>query len=229
MGLDGRAGTDVGDDRGGPTYARTPSQLHGTTETPLMDAQPLPRSAARDYSVSVWAANLYALALILPLGAVMLAAHNHAHGIVHLARGFDDWLVGGRWLVGLGVGVVTHEFLHGLAWRVRGGAHWSSIRFGFSWKALSPYAHCRVPMTARAYRVAAATPGIVLGLVPALVGVTMGWGMWTAFGFLFTVAAGGDAVTLWVLRNVPGDWLVEDHPSQAGCLVYAPVEVAPEA
>ena len=64
MGLDGRAGTDVGDDRSGPTYARTPPQLHGTTETPLMDAQSLPRSTARDHSVSVWAANLYALALI---------------------------------------------------------------------------------------------------------------------------------------------------------------------
>ena len=174
-----------------------------------MDAQSLPRSTARDHSVSVWAANLYALALILPLGAVMLVAHNHAHGIVDLARGFDDWLVGGRWLVGLGVGVVTHAFLHGLAWHLRGGVPWSAIRFGF--------------------RVAAATPGGGRGGVPALGGAAMGWGRWTAFGFLFTVAAGGDAVTLWVLRNVPGDWLVEDHPSQAGCLVYTPPEAAPEA
>ncbi|MEM6785057.1 MAG: DUF3267 domain-containing protein [Bacteroidota bacterium] len=170
------------------------------------------------------AANLLALVLILPVGALLLAGHIATHGIVDLARGFDGWIAGGRWVAGIALGTVLHEALHGLAWKAASGVSWSSITFGFNWKAFAPYAHCRVPMPARAYRIGAAAPGLVLGLAPALVGVATGWGMWTAFGFLFTVAAGGDAVTLWVLRRVPGAGLVEDHPTRAGCVVQAPLD-----
>ncbi|MEL7363723.1 MAG: DUF3267 domain-containing protein [Bacteroidota bacterium] len=178
--------------------------------------------AARDYSVSMGAAHLYAIGCALPLGLALLIGHSQTHGIVDLSRGFDAWVGDGRWVLGLVLGTTAHEVLHAVAWKVAGGVPWTTIAFGFNWKALAPFAHCRVPMTARAYLIGAATPGLVLGVLPSLVGIATGWGMWTAFGFLFTVAAGGDAVTMWVLRNVRGTWLVEDHPTRAGCVVYEP-------
>jgi hypothetical protein len=36
---------------------------------------------------------------------------------------------------------------------------------------------------------------------------------------IFTLAAGGDALILWLLRGVPAGRLVRDHPSKPGCLV----------
>jgi hypothetical protein len=33
------------------------------------------------------------------------------------------------------------------------------------------------------------------------------------------VAASGDAIIIWLVRDVPRDHLVVDHPDRAGCLV----------
>lgn len=118
-------------------------------------------------------------------------------------------------------GVVAHEALHALAWKLAAGLPWGDIRLGFQWKTLTPYAHARVPMTARAYRIGAATPGVVLGLGPAAAGLATGGGGWMLFGLLFTLAAGGDALILWLLRGVAPLRLVEDHPERAGCYVWA--------
>jgi hypothetical protein len=40
------------------------------------------------------------------------------------------------------------------------------------------------------------------------------------FGFLYTTAAGGDFLILWIIRNVKPNTLVEDHPSNAGCYIF---------
>jgi len=40
-----------------------------------------------------------------------------------------------------------------------------------------------------------------------------------AFGFLYTVAASGDFLILWLIRNIKPNTHVEDHPTNAGCYV----------
>jgi hypothetical protein len=70
-----------------------------------------------------------------------------------------------------------------------------------------------------AYRVGAAMPAILLGILPSLAAILFGSGWWLAFGILFTLAAGGDMIVLWLLRNVESGKVVEDHPSRVGCLV----------
>jgi hypothetical protein len=39
------------------------------------------------------------------------------------------------------------------------------------------------------------------------------------FGLLYTTAAGGDFLVLWILRNIKPNTLVEDHPTNAGCYI----------
>lgn len=133
---------------------------------------------------------------------------------------------GGRWwmerpllaLAALVSGIVVHEALHALAWLV-GGVDRRHVAFGINWKAGAPYAHCGAAMSARLYRVSAAVPGVVLGLAPVAVSWATGSGALFYFGLLFTLAASGDALILWLLRGVPPDHLVRDHPTQAGCLL----------
>lgn len=125
------------------------------------------------------------------------------------------------WRVGFVMlaGIVAHELLHVATWRVFGGLPRDVLSLGFSWRTLTPYAHCSVPMRATPYIVGAAVPGVVLGLVPSLIGLLTASGGWLCFGLLFTLAAGGDALIVWSLRDVGGDTLVADHPTRPGCIV----------
>ena len=173
-----------------------------------------------DRSVSTLAANAYALSFVVPVGGALLGAFFALHGWRPLYAVTDAALerpLGPLFL--FVVGVVGHEALHALTWRWLGQVPAHAVRLGFQWKSLTPYAHCSAPMPARLYRLSAAAPGVVLGLAPAAVGLAAGHGGLFLFGLLFTLAAGGDALTLWLLRGVPDKCLVQDHPSRAGCIV----------
>ena len=166
-------------------------------------------------------ANVASLLPMVGLCAVLSVAYGLLHGWSALGASADAFF-GSFWLFlsVVAVGVVVHEGLHGLAWRWASGLPWSAFTFGFQWKTLTPYAHASQPMPARAYRLGAAAPGVLIGLLPAAVGLLAGWGMAFSFGLFFTFAAGGDVLILWLLRGVAPETLVEDHPTRAGCLVH---------
>jgi hypothetical protein len=126
-------------------------------------------------------------------------------------------------LIVLLLGILTHEAIHGLTWKFATGKPFGVITFGFDWKTITPYAHCREPMAVNHYRLGAVMPLILLGIVPSLFAIAGGQGGLMAFGLFFTFAAGGDMLILWLLRDVAPPALVEDHPSQAGCYVLEEV------
>ncbi len=165
-------------------------------------------------------ANLYSMALAMPAAAILVAAYILRWGGSAFQAGFDalfaNFLV---FIVIFFLGVVVHEFIHGIAWMVFGRKPFVVIKFGFQFKTFTPYAHCTVPLPVNPYRWGAAMPGLLLGLLPALAGILNGNGVLLAFGLLFTVAAGGDMLILWLTRHVDGNKLVEDHPTNAGCYI----------
>jgi hypothetical protein len=116
-------------------------------------------------------------------------------------------------------GVIVHELIHGLCFAYFGGKPLSSVEFGMHWKMLSAYASLPEPIPARAYRIGTAMPGLVLGVVPYLVGLATGNVWVTLFGVVFTWSAGGDALILLVMRGVGPRELVEDSPTRVGCYV----------
>lgn len=116
-------------------------------------------------------------------------------------------------------GVIIHEGLHALGFIYVGKISKSAVKFGVSWKALAPYAHCTVPLTASAYKISILLPGLSLGLLPGLIGVLSGIGWLVWWGAAMTVAAGGDLAVLLAVLTVKGNVLVRDHPSKAGCQV----------
>jgi hypothetical protein len=75
-------------------------------------------------------------------------------------------------------------------------------------------------MTAFAYRVSVALPGVILGALPGLMGLMWRNGWLTVYGALMSIAALGDLIVLWLIRSVPGDARVQDHPRAPGCIVY---------
>jgi hypothetical protein len=178
-----------------------------------------PPPGYRDVSIPI--TELARPGTILGVAVALLAL-----GPFWLLHGFRGWLSMSP-LTGLAVAValllllVIHELLHALAWMVAGGFRWEQITFGFDRASLSPYTHVATPMTARAYRIGAATPGVLTGALPVLVAWTLGSGPLSLIGALMSVGAVGDLIVLWVIRRVPGDTLVMDHPTNAGCWVSA--------
>ncbi len=109
-----------------------------------------------------------------------------------------------------------------ISWAIFARESLRAFKIGFQMKTLTPYAHCRKPLPARVYRLGAFTPGLVLGLLPSFLGIATGNGWFLWFGLLFTFAAGGDMLILWIIRRVPSAQWIEDHPSRAGCYVIDP-------
>ncbi len=121
-------------------------------------------------------------------------------------------------LVSVGVlSIAAHEAIHGLGAVWFGRVPRSALHFGIQRRTLTPYTNCLVPVSASAYRKAIALPGLVLGALPAALGIILGIGWLSLYGLLMMVAAGGDLAILWAIRKVSAEALVMDHPERAGC------------
>ncbi len=180
-----------------------------------------PGSEKRDYSISLVRANLIVTLLSLPMAAVMYMFFLFLATPVPISPP----ATAGRLMLFLALliaGITLHEVLHAIGWIIAGRLPVSSVSFGFKLRTLSPYAHLREAVPARIYRAGILLPFIVLGLLPYIVGILLANQLVMIYGLFFTLAAGGDLLALWLLRGVPGDVLVEDHPTRAGCRVYEP-------
>lgn len=174
----------------------------------------------RDLSISLFDANLYGLLVPLPIIALFATLYIARWGLVTFT--FDLLNVFASpslFVLAFIVGIVLHELIHGVTWMIAGRKSWRTIKMGIMWWALTPYAHSLEPLAINAYRVGVVMPAILLGILPSLFAVVIGSGWWLAFGIVFTLAAGGDMIVLWLVRNVERGKLVEDHPSRCGCYV----------
>lgn len=178
-----------------------------------------------NHAISLVRANLVSLVLLPLLTALCLVPYVALWGwdklITDFALIFNKPIL---FLVLLVAGILAHEMLHGLTWKLAGGKSWSAIKFGVNWKALAPYAHCREPLEVNAYRWGAAMPGLLLGIIPFSVGLITGGGWYVVFGYIFTITAAGDMLILWLIRRVDAGTLVQDHPTLAGCEIVQPAD-----
>jgi hypothetical protein len=179
--------------------------------------RPIPEG--QDLSISLAQANARTLAISLPLVGLMLAAYltwspkpGTSLGGFSLAGGFLFLLL----MIG---GIVAHEGIHVLSWSAFGRLPLARIRFGFQAATLTPYAHALDPMPARAYRLGALMPALLLGVVPFAAGTALASLPLALYGMIFVFAAGGDLLVLWLIRSVEAHACVLDHPSRAGCIV----------
>lgn len=156
----------------------------------------------------VWIMSL--LAVIVPLIPLAFMGLSFAELL--------DW----RILAGFVALILAHEGVHALAWKYASGLPWSAFTFGILWKTLTPYCHAKQPMSIRAYRIGAAAPGIVTGVLPYAVALFLGSPALLIVSALLISGAAGDVYILWLLRDVPDEARVKDHDTNAGAWVYLP-------
>lgn len=116
-------------------------------------------------------------------------------------------------------GIFIHELLHGLGWVPFAKRGFRSLKFGFMKVEMAPYAHCKDPLPVYAYRIGILLPGIILGILPAFIGIITGNFSWLCYGILFTWAASGDFIMFWMIRYLKRNAMVVDHPDKLGCII----------
>lgn len=178
-------------------------------------------------------ANIYSLLIALPLGLIYgipygLIWHNQftldnlKEIVVRLDHNHDmnPVVVLIVFFVVFTIGIIAHELIHGIVWAVYAKNGFKSIKFGVMWKMLTPYCHCKEALTIKQYVIGAIMPAIILGFLPAIYGIVIGNIGWLLFGLMFSIAASGDFMIVWLLRKENMNDYVQDHPTEAGCYVY---------
>jgi hypothetical protein len=166
-------------------------------------------------SISILHANLWSIIIILPLIIIQVYLLHYFWDLHRLIVLKSIGLFLGCFVTG----IFLHEFIHASTWIIFGSISFKEIKFGMHWKYLTPYVHLKVPLTARPYRWGIIMPGLVLGILPSSLGIITGQSMLMLLGIIFTAAAGGDFLILWLLRKVPSTRKVQDHPTEPGCWV----------
>ena len=123
------------------------------------------------------------------------------------------------WSLVLLAGAVLHELLHAVFWVFYNRKGIRSIQFGFSKSDFSPYVHCTEPLPAWLYRLGSLMPGIILGIIPAIIAIFTGSIGFLVFGVFFTWAASGDFLIIWQTRKINRKTLLLDHPEKVGCII----------
>lgn len=120
--------------------------------------------------------------------------------------------------------IVVHELLHGLTWSLFSEHHFKDIEFGFMKEFLTPYCTCMTPLSKSQYIWGALMPCIILGILPAALGILLGSSLLFWIGIIMILAAGGDImivvkVMAFKKQSESKEILVYDHPTQAGSVI----------
>lgn len=183
-----------------------------------------PADPAGDATMPVVRANLLALAWLPVSALLVLVPFILLHGPSHFAASpprLPSVPVG---LALLAAAVLVHELLHAAGFLFVGRAPRPAVRIGFQRRTLTPFASCRAPVTASAYRAAALLPAAVMGGLPILAAWVTGSATLLLSGWLMLALAGGDFAAVWAMRSVPGTALVVDHERLVGCRVVEKVQ-----
>lgn len=172
-------------------------------------------------------ANLFGIFLIIPIiivyGIPFYFIWGNNVNILEMSMKILD--IGSlRILLIMVFGIIIHEVIHGLTWAKFAKNGFKSIKFGILWKMITPYCHCKEPLKVKHYIIGALTPGIILGIIPAIISLFIGNIGVMIFSVFFTMAAAGDIMVVNLLKNEDKDNFVQDHPSEAGCYIYRKIE-----
>lgn len=179
--------------------------------------EPLPQVegyVAEKKTISILWANLLAVVLFAVVAVAGWAIMYYSLWD-NLHFGGIDSLI---FLVGIVLGLVVHELVHGVTWLLLLKKSFSHLSFGLMTGAV--YCHIDVPMDKRKYVIGALMPLLLVGVVPWVAAILSGSLTWMLVGAVMISGAIGDIMIVWTLRSEPASTLVYDHPSEIGCYVY---------
>ena len=171
----------------------------------------------RKVSIDIVKANYFAIMIMVVSALVLLVPFFIIWGI---RKPFGEMFHGALsilvFFIGMVIGVVVHELIHGITWAIFAKRGWRSISFGVMWKLLTPYCHCDEPLSKVGYMAGGLMPCIILGIIPSVVALFTGHLVVLLWGIFFIAGAAGDIWMIWLLSKEKAGCMVLDHPSEAG-------------
>lgn len=177
-------------------------------------------------TIDIYRANIYGFLILIQVSAMYLLPYYlvwqkiPAIGSILSDQGHPPIRVLIYTIVALVAGVVLHELIHGITWSFFTRHGFRSIRFGIMSKALTPYCHCKEPLSKNQYILGAIMPSILLGVIPGIWAIAMGNAVALYWGVFFTIAAVGDFMIISLIRKEARNVFILDHPTEAGCYVF---------
>ena len=166
----------------------------------------------KEFTLRIGKVNLYSLVMIIPITAIYLIPFI-------LIWNYETFEIGRKEFMHLFFYmfvfcIIIHELLHGITWAFFTQKGFKSIKFGLN--GLTPYCHCKEPLKVKYYRLGGIMPLLLMGILPAILGLIIGNGLFLSIGIFFTWTAGGDIISLFMLRKFDKNRLVSDHPDKMG-------------
>ena len=175
-----------------------------------------------DLTISIVKANLFVFLLAVPVVAIGVLLFVWKNPISLLTPTPQGSLL---FVVLFIILIVAHELIHGLTWSLYAEHHFKDIEFGFMKEYLTPYCTCTTPLLKSHYIIGALMPCIVLGILPAAIGILLGSHLLFWIGIVMILSAGGDImivmkVLAYKSQSSSEEILIYDHPTQAGSVVF---------
>jgi hypothetical protein len=169
-------------------------------------------------TISIQKANLFGL-LLLPILGLFIIPYSYFWGLPNLEQYLDNRLTLLLFLFVIISSMLVHELIHGLCFLFFAKEGYKSVKIGFIWKLLTPYAHCKEPLSKSHYIISVLMPGIILGLIPMVIGLFFGYFFLFVFGLFLTLGAGGDLIIFVLAYRLSADKKLLDHPSECGFFI----------
>ena len=173
-----------------------------------------------DLTISIVAANVFALVLFVPLfiGGMALFILKNSVGTIDMGPSSVFGI-----MIAMLVLIVVHELIHGLVWSIFAERGFKDIEFGFMVKYLTPYCTCGVPLSKGQYIAGALAPLVLLGIVPMIWGILAGSFPVLLVGIIMADSAAGDIQIVWQIlryKSCSSDVVYIDHPTQGGGVIF---------
>ena len=166
----------------------------------------------KEITISVFKANLYGflIGLLITIPIVLVYKTDVLSNIVN-----SPFEIIFFFFLSL-ISILLHELIHALVFVIFSKRKLKSVKIGVLWKHLTPYTHCKEPMSKYKYALALISPFIVLGLIPIILSFYLSSTIILFYGLIMIFAASGDLLILSYLSKVKSDKLVLDHESKVG-------------
>lgn len=178
----------------------------------------------KDYSVSDIEASIYPQIITLPFIGILVRLNIYIWKEQNFLNELFSFISTNFiiFILILFIGDIIHVLIQGLIWQLFGNNKSNTIRYGIrrtTRGSVSFQAYCKEPIELKTYKLGITIPGIILGLLPAVLGLFTGHSFVFVFGLFGILYSGEDILILWLLRNVEADCLVKTHSKKAGCYV----------
>ncbi|MGA2297039.1 MAG: DUF3267 domain-containing protein [FCB group bacterium] len=170
-----------------------------------------------DYTITTGTASIQSLFISFFIGLIYISLYCILWGIEGLKPAFDKFMHYYSFIPIFICGVVVHELLHGITWKIFGKVPLRMITFGFRSKSLTPNCCCTIPIKTSAYKIGLLVPFLLMGLIPAIIGIAYNTAWLLFFGKLFSFVGSVDLLVFWNIFDLKSETLVQDSPVKAGC------------